>query len=75
MGGRDLAIGIGLLTALEKNTPARGWIEAGIVADASDALGGLAASEMPSLRRLLFLGSAAGAAYLGLTLAATIDES
>jgi hypothetical protein len=75
MGGRDLALGIGLVTALEKGTPARGWLEAGIVADASDTVGALIASgELPFLRRLATLVTAAGAVLVGLRLAGSIDD-
>jgi len=75
MGGRDLALGIGLVTALEKGTPARGWLEAGVVADASDTFGALVSSgELPLLRRLATLVTAAGAVLLGLRLAGSIDD-
>lgn len=36
MGGRDLAIGIGTLLALDHDAPVRGWLEAGALADAVD---------------------------------------
>ncbi|MGH2694243.1 MAG: hypothetical protein ACRDJJ_05435 [Actinomycetota bacterium] len=75
MGGRDLALGIGLVSALEKGTPARGWLEAGVLADASDTFGALVSSgELPLLRRLATLTTAGAAVWLGLRLAASIDD-
>jgi hypothetical protein len=75
MGGRDLALGVGLLASLDDGGRARGWLEAGALADASDALGTvLAWSSLPRWRRLLIVGSAAGAAWLGLQLAGELDD-
>jgi hypothetical protein len=75
MGGRDLALGIGLVTALEKGAPTRGWLEAGVVADASDTFGALVSSgELPLLRRLATLATAGGAVWLGLRLAGSLDD-
>jgi hypothetical protein len=75
MGGRDLALGIGLVTALEKGTPARGWLEAGVVADASDTFGALVSSgDLPVLRRFATLVTAGAAVWLGLRLASSIDD-
>ena len=37
-GVRDLAIGMGTLFALQKDAPVRGWLEAGMLADAGDAV-------------------------------------
>jgi hypothetical protein len=75
MGGRDLALGMGLLLALENDGRARGWLEAGVLADAGDAVGTLLSwRSLPGFRRLLILGTAAGAAWLGLQLAQALDE-
>lgn len=74
MGGRDLALGVGLLAALDEGR-ARSWLEAGALADASDAVGTLLSwGSLPRWRRLLVLGSAAGAAWLGLQLANELDD-
>ena len=35
-GARDLAIGLGVVIALDRGTPVRGWIEAGALSDAID---------------------------------------
>jgi hypothetical protein len=37
VGARDLALGLGLLVALDRDAPARGWLEASAVVDAIDA--------------------------------------
>lgn len=38
LGARDVAIAIGTMVALDRGTGVRGWLEAGAMADASDAL-------------------------------------
>src|SRR5665809_117414 len=38
LGGRDAAIALGTLVALENGGNVRGWLEAGAVSDASDAV-------------------------------------
>ena len=74
LGGRDVAIGIGILKSMEKGGPVRGWLEAGAVADASDALGTLGAwGELPKWKSALFLVVEAGSAYVGMKTAETID--
>src|SRR4051794_41379972 len=35
-GARDLAIGLGVVIAVDRGTPVRGWIEAGGLSDAVD---------------------------------------
>jgi hypothetical protein len=66
-GGRDLAIGIGTLFALQKGTPVRGWLEAGMLADAVDAVATVAiARSVPKKGRVvLVFGAAAGALVVG----------
>src|ERR687895_2756632 len=43
MAARDIAIGLGLVKAVELGTPTRGWLEAGAFSDAGDALATLMA--------------------------------
>lgn len=74
LGGRDLALGVGLLRAIEDEGHVARWLEAGAVADASDALAVLTNSELPAGRRLFSLLSAAGAAGVGIYLAANIED-
>ncbi len=51
-GARDLAIGLGVVIALDRGTPARGWIEAGVLSDAIDTAASLLAggSIHPAIR-------------------------
>ena len=73
-GARDLALGLGLLRALESGDPVRPWLRAGAGADAVDALATLAAfRQLPKLGRLGILAVAAGAAVTGLRLADALD--
>ena len=74
LGGRDVAIGIGILKAMEQGGPVRGWLEAGAVADASDALGTLGAwGELPKWKSALFFAVEVGSAYVSMKAAETID--
>src|SRR5919107_356478 len=43
VGARDLALGIGVLAALDRGAPVRGWLRASAVADGLDAVGSLLA--------------------------------
>ncbi len=75
LGGRDLAIGLCLLIALDKGAPARGWLEAGAMADASDLFALLRGwSQVPPVRRLGFVGTAGSAMCFGLLLASRLDD-
>src|SRR3954453_4514270 len=63
LGARDLALGVGVILALKKDAPVRGWIEGFGVADADDVLSTLLAfGKLPKSGRWLVLLSAAGAA-------------
>jgi hypothetical protein len=74
LGARDMAIAIGTLIALDKETEVRGWLEAGVMADAADGVGVLAAwRHVPPLRRILLLCTSGGATVLGMRLAAALD--
>jgi hypothetical protein len=68
-GARDLAIGLGVVIALDRGTPVRGWIEAGALSDAIDTSASLLAggSIHPAIRWpaiALGAGSAAAGAAL-----------
>jgi hypothetical protein len=74
LGVRDAALGLGLLIALKRESPVRGWLEAGALSDAGDALNMLmSARVLPRSRCLLGLGAAGGAAILGRRLATTLQ--
>jgi hypothetical protein len=67
VGARDLALGIGVLAALDRNAPVRGWLRASAVVDGLDAAGSLLARH--HLRPTVF-PAAAGAATAGALLSA-----
>jgi hypothetical protein len=62
VGARDLALGIGVLAALDRDAPVRGWLRASAVVDGLDAAGCLVARH--HLRPTVF-PAAAGAATVG----------
>ena len=51
-GVRDLAIGLGVVIALDRGTPVRGWIEAGALSDVIDTCASLLAGDSihPAIR-------------------------
>jgi hypothetical protein len=67
LGGRDLALGLGAVVALESNSDdASGWVAAGALCDALDVAASLASwRELPRFTRWLVLASAGGAAVAG----------
>jgi hypothetical protein len=49
IGGRDLALGLGVVIALDRGAPVRGWLEACGLADGVDLVGcALARDEIPA---------------------------
>jgi len=75
LGGRDVALAVGTLIALENDGNVRGWLEAGALADASDAVSTLTNwGDLTSLRRLLSLTSSVSAVMVGLNLAQSFDD-
>jgi hypothetical protein len=69
-GVRDLAIGLGTVIALDRGTPVRGWIEAGVLSDAIDTAASLlAGSSIPPAIRWPCVALGAGSAALGARLA------
>ena len=76
MGVRDVAIGLGLLIALENDKPVRGWLEASALADAGDAASTLMSwKRWHSIRKVGALAVELSAAYLGLQLAEALDPA
>ena len=74
MGARDIAIGTGLLVALENDGEVARWLEAGALSDAGDFLSTLAnLRELPTWRKLAWLLTAGSATFLGLRLAGALD--
>jgi hypothetical protein len=70
LGARDLALGLGLLLALRRRAPARGWVEAGGLADLGDATITLASfRSLPSAGRWAVLAASGGGALVAPVLA------
>jgi hypothetical protein len=75
-GARDLAIGLGIVIALDRGTPVRGWIEAGTLSDGIDTVASLlAGSSIPPAIRWPCVALGAGSAALGASLARQFDEA
>jgi hypothetical protein len=62
VGARDLALGLGVLAALDRGAPVRDWLRASAVVDGLDAVACLLARK---LLRPVVLPAAAGAAISG----------
>ena len=76
IGGRDLALGVGLLLAHRRNEPITGWVAAGALADASDAAATLLSyRQLPSKTRLPILLSAAATAAVEVAIGARLRRS
>ena len=74
MGARDVAIGLGILAAIERGAPVRGWLEAGVLSDSADAAGTLMQwRELGTTRALFWLTTEVGAAWAGSRLAQSLD--
>uniref|UniRef100_UPI0035CC2FE0 hypothetical protein n=1 Tax=uncultured Mycobacterium sp. TaxID=171292 RepID=UPI0035CC2FE0 len=73
MGGREIGIGMGILTAIRARARVRPWLIAGVLADSGD-IAGIAGAwpHMPRTKRWLGLSMAGGAAIAGATLLATL---
>jgi len=70
LGARDVALGLGALTALQRRAAgggsARAWVAAGALSDALDVVASLASwDELPRVGRWLVAVSAGGAALTG----------
>ena len=76
VGARDLALGLGLLVALNRGAPVRGWLEASAAVDGIDAAACMLARD--DIRTLVFpgaLGLAAAGALLSAWLAPQLDPA
>jgi hypothetical protein len=74
-GARDLALGLGVVIALDRGAPVRGWLEASAMADAADFTAGLAdAGALPPRLRPGLLALGAGSAALAAWLARALDS-
>jgi hypothetical protein len=76
VGARDLGLGLGLLIALNRGAPVRGWLEASAVVDGIDATACLLARD--HIRTSVFpgaIGLAAAGALLSAWLARQLDPA
>jgi hypothetical protein len=66
MGGREIGLGLGLLSAIRAGGAVRPWVVAALMADGGD-LAGIAGAwrQMPPLNRWVGLGTAGAAAAAG----------
>lgn len=76
LGGRDIALGLGVLLALSHDAPVRGWVEAGGVADAGDVAVTLAhLRSLPRRGRWLVVAAATGGLVAARLAAPSVDGS
>jgi hypothetical protein len=74
IGGRDIALGLGTVIALDRGAPVRGWLEAAALADGVDAAACLLAREhMPRRASTGVVVLASAAAGVGMWLARELD--
>jgi hypothetical protein len=74
LGGRDVALGLGAVIALDRGAPVRGWLEAGALADGVDLASALLAHR--EIRRAAFVNAvllAGAAAWAGIALSRRLD--
>lgn len=69
MGGRDLALSLGLAAAVRAGTPTRPWLLALVASDASDAVGVAATwSQLEAAKRVPGIIAAVGTAAAGIAM-------
>src|SRR4051794_28495479 len=74
VGGRDLALGLGVVIALDRGAPVRGWLEAGALADVVDLVACvIARDEIPKATYVSTAAVAGGAALAGAWLSRRLD--
>ena len=74
-GVRDLALGLGVVIALDRGAPVRGWIEGGVLSDAADVCATLLAGDsIPENVRRGALALGASSALLGAALSRQLDR-
>jgi hypothetical protein len=74
IGGRDLVLGLGVVIALDRGAPVRGWLEACSVADAIDLVSCVMARDtIPRATYVNMVGIAGASALAGLWLSRRLD--
>ena len=75
LGARDLVLGLGVMLAIDRGAPVRGWLEGAALADAVDMAATLLAGDsIPELARRSAVLIAGGSAALAAALARALDE-
>jgi hypothetical protein len=76
LGGRDLVLGLGVVIAMDRGAPVRGWLEACAVADTVDLVAcTLARDQIPPATYVTTAALAGGAAPAGLWLSRRLDPA
>ncbi len=76
IGGRDLVLGLGVVIALDRGTPVRGWLEACSVADSIDLVACVVArDDIPRATYVNTVALACGSALAGLWLSRRLDPA
>jgi hypothetical protein len=74
LGGRDIALGLGTVVALDHGAPVRGWLEGSALADTVDCVASVIAREQMTPRAFrATVGLAAASALLCVVLARRLD--
>jgi hypothetical protein len=73
LGGRDVALGLGVVIALDRGAPVRGWLEACALADSVDLVSCILGRDIPRATRLNMIALAGGAALAGVWLSRQLD--
>jgi hypothetical protein len=74
-GARDMALGLGVVIALDRGAPVRGWLEGSALADVGDLVGTLLGGRsIPGLARKGIAALAGGSALTAIRLARALDE-
>jgi hypothetical protein len=76
LGGRDVALGLGTVVALDHGTPVRGWLEGAALADTVDCVACVIARRHMTPRAFwATVGLAGASAVLGVVLARRLDPA
>jgi hypothetical protein len=74
VGGRDIALGLGTVVALDHGAPVRGWLECAALADTVDCVATVIAREQMTPRAFrVTVGLTAASVILGVVLARRLD--
>jgi hypothetical protein len=76
IGARDVALGLGLVVALDRGAPVRGWLEGAALADTADCFASMTAREQLGRGGLIgTVGLASLSAVIGAVLARRLDPA